>query len=183
MTRVLQGFAPHLTAEPRVRDLSDDDYASLAQTRRLSRRYQAFSERAAEAAGLEPRQYQLLLMLRGLAPNAQASVSDLADWLQVRHHSAVGLINRTEARGLVQRATDPHDGRRVRVRLTRAGRSALRRLALQHRDELRSIGPGLLETLRQAIATRAALSKPGTEGQRPRRYNDSDAPRGARAGT
>jgi DNA-binding MarR family transcriptional regulator len=147
-----------MTAEPGVRDLSDDDYTSLAQTRRLLRRYQAFSERVAEAAGLEPRQYQLLLVLRGLAPNAEANVSDLADWLQVRHHSAVGLINRTEARGLVQRATDPHDGRRVRVRLTRAGRAALRGLALQHRDELRSIAPGLLESLLHVIDAQAALT-------------------------
>jgi DNA-binding MarR family transcriptional regulator len=148
-----------MTAERAARDLSDDDYASLAQTRRLLRSYLAFSERAAAAAGLEPRQYQLLLMLRGLAPNAEASVSDLADWLQVRHHSAVGLVDRMEARGLVRRATDPRDGRRVRVTLTRGGRAALGALALQHQDELRAIAPGLLQTLRHVVERRAA---PGT---------------------
>src|SRR5919197_1840881 len=83
-----------------ARDLSDDEYASLAQARRLLRRYQAFSESAAAAAGLEPRQYQVLLMLRGLALDAEASISELAEWLQVRHHSVVGLIDRMEARGL-----------------------------------------------------------------------------------
>jgi DNA-binding MarR family transcriptional regulator len=141
-----------------ARDLSDDDYANLAETRRLLRRYQAFSERAAEAAGLQPRQYQLLLMLRGLAPKAEASVTELADWLQVRHHSAVGLIDRMEGRGLVERATDPSDGRRVLVRLTGEGRAALRRLALQHRDELRALAPGLMQTLHRVVEAQAALT-------------------------
>src|SRR5215467_5209751 len=116
-----------------ARDVSDEDYASLAHTRRLLRRYQAFSERAAADAGLEPRQYQLMLMLRGLGGKNQATLSDLADWLQVRHHSAVGMVDRMEARGLVQRRSDPRDARRVRVHLTRAGHAALRGLALQHR--------------------------------------------------
>jgi len=149
-----------MTGERPPRDLSDEDYASLAQTRRLLRRFQAFSERAAADAGLEPRQYQLLLMLRGLTPDAQASVTDLAQWLQVRHHSAVGLVDRMEARGLVQRATDPEDGRRVLVSLTRAGRAALRALAVQHRDELRTIAPGLLQTLQRVVDAQAALSPP-----------------------
>jgi DNA-binding MarR family transcriptional regulator len=149
-----------MTAERAPRDLSDEDYASLAQTRRLLRHFQAFSERAASEAGLEPRQYQLLLMLRGLAPESEASVSDLAEWLQVRHHSAVGLIDRMEARDLVQRTTDPRDGRRVLVTLTRAGRAALRGLAVQHRDELQAIGPDLLETLRRVVEAQAARTPP-----------------------
>jgi DNA-binding MarR family transcriptional regulator len=140
------------------RDLSDDEYGSLAQTRRLLRRYQAFSERAAQAAGLEPRQYQVLLMLRGLAPDAQASISELADWLQIRHHSAVGLIDRMANRALVKRERDPEDGRRVLVTLTREGRSGLRGLALQHRDELRALAPSLLHALRQVVETRDATT-------------------------
>lgn len=127
-------------------DLSDDDYSSLAQTRRLLRSYLAFSEHAALAAGLEPRQYQLLLMLRGLTADGVASVSDLAEWLQVRHHSAVGLIDRMQARGLVERQSDPLDGRRVLVHLTQVGRSALRSLAVLHRDELGRVASGLLKT-------------------------------------
>jgi DNA-binding MarR family transcriptional regulator len=145
-----------MSAERARRDLSDDEYASLAHARRLLRRYQAFSERAAEAAGLEPRQYQVLLMLRGLAPNAEASVSELADWLQVRHHSAVGLIDRMTSRALVRRERDAHDRRRVLVSLTREGRSALKDLALQHRDELRALAPSLVETLRQVVETQAS---------------------------
>lgn len=129
-------------------DLSEADYASLADTRRLVRRYIAFSERAAQSAGIEPRQYQLLLMLRGLANTSGASLSDLADWLQVRHHSAVGMVDRMQVRGLLQRRPDPLDGRRVLVHITETGRAALRELALLHRDELRRIAPSLITSLR-----------------------------------
>jgi DNA-binding MarR family transcriptional regulator len=133
------------------RDLSDDEYASLARTRRMLRRIQAFSERAAAEADLRPRQYQLLLMLRGLAQDRDASVSDLADWLQVRHHTAVGLVDRMANRGLIERRTDPLDGRRVLVTLTNQGRTALRGLALRHRDELRVLAPSLLDALRHVL--------------------------------
>ena len=130
-------------------DLTDADYRGLAQFRYLLRRFLRFSERAADATGLEPRQYQLLLVLRGLAPLAGASVSDIAEWLQVRHHSAVGLVDRTEARMLVARRADPDDGRRVLVTLTPAGRSALAALARLHRDELGRLAPMLLQALQQ----------------------------------
>ena len=133
-------------------DLADADYANLATTRRLLRGYLAFSERAAEATGLEPRQYQALLMLRGLTPSGLASVSDLADWLQVRHHSAVGLVDRMQARALVRREPDPGDGRRVLVRLTSGGRSILASLAVLHRDELRRVAPDLLRALHAVTA-------------------------------
>ena len=130
-------------------DLSDADYHSLAETRRLLRRIQSFSERAAEIAGLRPRQYQLLLMLRGLAGERGATVTDLAEWLQVRHQTAVGLVDRMASRGLLRRQTHPDNGRKVLVTLTPDGRVALRALAVQHRDELRALAPGLVHALRQ----------------------------------
>jgi len=133
-----------------VTDLSEGEYASLARFRYLLRQYLAFSERAATAAGLESRQYQLLLALRA-RPGGGASVTDLAEALQVQHHSAVGLIDRTSARGLVERQPDPDDGRRVLVVLTSTGRAALANLAVQHRDELRRVAPGLLQAIRDAL--------------------------------
>jgi DNA-binding MarR family transcriptional regulator len=133
-------------------DLSDRDYANLAETRRLLRRYLAFSEHAAETAGLEPRQYQLLLMLRGLGRDGVASVSQLADWLQVRHHSAVGLVDRMTLRGLVERRRDAQDGRRVLVGLTPNGHSALKGLAVLHRSELRRLAPSLRTTIEQLLS-------------------------------
>ena len=137
-----------MLATPSSMDLTDEAYSNLALTRRLTRRYLAFNEQAAESIGLEPQQYQLLLMLRGLSPVGAAGVTDLTDWLQIRHHSAVGLVDRLQARGLVERRSDPIDGRRVRVSLTRRGRSALRELALLHRDELRR---RLVEQLQQLV--------------------------------
>lgn len=132
-------------------DLTDAEYASLAHTRRLLRRFQAFSEHAAQAASLEPRQYHLLLMLRGLATDQGASISDIAEWLQVRHHTAVGLLDRMESRPLVRRQSDPLDGRRVLVTLTSDGRVALRTLARQHTLELRRTAPALLDALRRLV--------------------------------
>jgi DNA-binding MarR family transcriptional regulator len=133
-------------------DLSDRDYTSLAETRRLLRSYLAFSEHAAETAGLEPRQYQMLLMLRGLGDDGVASVSQLADWLQVRHHSAVGLVDRMTDRGLVHRRRDAQDGRRVLVGLTPSGHSALKALAVLHRSELRRLAPGLLTSFAHLLS-------------------------------
>ena len=140
-----------MSVQLRAPDLSDDAYTSLAETRRLLRRIHAFSERAAEAVGLRPRQYQLLLMLRGLATNRDASVSDLAEWLQVRHHTAVGLVDRMVSRGLLERQSDPLDGRRVLVTLTDRGQMALRGLAVQHRDELQALAPSLVHALQHVL--------------------------------
>ena len=140
-----------MSVQLRAPDLSDDAYTSLAETRRLLRRIHAFSERAAEAVGLRPRQYQLLLMLRGLATDRDASVSDLAEWLQVRHHTAVGLVDRMVSRGLLERQSDPLDGRRVLVTLTDRGRMALSGLAVQHRDELRALAPSLVHALQHVL--------------------------------
>jgi DNA-binding MarR family transcriptional regulator len=135
-------------------DLDDAGYAELAGTRRLLRGYLAFSERAAEAAGLEPRHYQALLMLRGLTARGSTSISELADWLQVRHHSAVGLVDRMVARGLVSRREDPLDGRRVLVQLSAEGRGVLASLAVLHRDELRRVAPALVRAL-QAVSAQS----------------------------
>ena len=136
------------------RELSSAEYRSLASFRQQLRRYIRFSERAATEAGLEPRQYQLLLMLRGLAPGGQASVSDIAEWLQVRHHSAVGLVDRIAMRGMAERRPDPSDGRRVLVALTPEGRAALAGLAMLHRAELRRVAPALVEALQQLLGAR-----------------------------
>lgn len=140
-----------------VAELNSQEYANLAQTRRMMRRYLAFSESAAESAGIEPQHYQLLLMLRGLTPDGAATVSDLADWLQIRHHSAVGLVDRMQARGLVERRAHPVDRRYVLVGLTSHGRAALRSLAVLHRDELLRLAPSLMQSLRQVIGSPAEV--------------------------
>lgn len=93
--------------------------------------------------GLPPQQYQLLLALKGFPGREWATVRELADRLQRRHHSVVELINRAQRQGLIERAADPSDGRAVRVLLTKAGEQVLVRLSALHRDELRRMGAAL----------------------------------------
>ena len=136
-------------------DLSDEDYRALAEFRRELRRFLHFSEQSARAAGLEPQQHQLLLALRGLAPDQAAPVGAIADWLQIQHHSAVELVDRAAEHGLVVREPDTVDRRRVLVRLTPRGQAVLRDLSLRHQAELRSAAPALLAALGPLLGAQA----------------------------
>src|SRR5215510_1300958 len=128
--------------------LTAADYRALAEFRYQLRRFLSFSEEAARSTGLEPQQHQLLLGVKGLSRGRPATIGALADWLHLRHHSMVELVDRTEARGLVRRERGEGDRRQVLVRLTALGESLLSRLALVHRAELRIVGPALLRALR-----------------------------------
>jgi DNA-binding MarR family transcriptional regulator len=92
---------------------------------------------------MTPQQYQLLLALKGFPGREWATVSELADRLQLRHHSVGELVSRVQLQDLVTRAPDPTDARLVRVQLTKHGERALARLSALHRDELRSLGTAL----------------------------------------
>jgi DNA-binding MarR family transcriptional regulator len=129
--------------------LSDGDYQALARFRHALRVFQRLSEEAARDAGVTPAQHQLLLSVRGHAGDAPPVVSDLAEALQLRHHSVVELVDRAEAAGLVRRTADPDDQRRQHVRLTRKGSALLERLSLVHRDELRRFRVEMLDVLRE----------------------------------
>lgn len=111
------------------------DYQQLGEFRYALRRFLRFSEEAAREAGISPGQYQLLLFVRGFQPGSP-TVADLAERLQVRHQSAVGLIDRCARAGLVRRRTDTEDARRVRVALTPRGTRTLSRLVSRHVREL-----------------------------------------------
>jgi DNA-binding MarR family transcriptional regulator len=128
------------------------DYTALARFRFELRRFLHFSERAAQAAGIEPQQHQLLLALKGL-PGADdpPTVGNLATWLAIQHHSAVELVDRAVARGLVRREQDARDRRRVLVYLTDDGEALLDRLSVQHHAELQTTAPALLEALRHVL--------------------------------
>jgi DNA-binding MarR family transcriptional regulator len=129
------------------------DYAALARFRLELRRFLAFSERASHALGLEPQQHQLLLVLRGFgSADRPPTIRDIAEWLLIQHHSAVELVDRAAARGLVRRHHDEHDRRRVLVELTAEGEAVLAQLSQQHREELESSAPELLEALHSVLA-------------------------------
>jgi DNA-binding MarR family transcriptional regulator len=131
----------------RKRDLDDSAYAALARFRHQLRKFIAFSESAARKVGLEPRQHQLLLALRGLDPATAPSVQTLAEHLVLRHHTVVELLDRLEAADLVRRVRLPEDRRRARVSITKHGLEVLRQLSAAHLDELRMQAPALVGVL------------------------------------
>jgi len=111
------------------------DYQALAGIRRGMRQFLEFSAGAAGAAGLTPAQHQALLAIKGM--QGPVTVGSLAEWLGVRPHSAVGLVNRLVTLKLVARVADPADRRRMRLRLTKRAEAKLAALSQIHRAELR----------------------------------------------
>jgi DNA-binding MarR family transcriptional regulator len=126
----------------------DAKFIAQAEFRYQIRRFLHFSEAAARRAGLHPQQYQLLLAIRGLPPEHQATIGHLAERLQLQHHSAVELINRAERRGFVKRTGDRADRRQVIVHLTKKGETLLTKLAQEHRNELSIAAPALVRALK-----------------------------------
>ena len=116
--------------------LSDRDYRSLLRLRTRLRGFLHWSEEQAKAAGLTAGQHQLLLAVRGHDDPRGPTIGEVADYLFIRHHSAVGLVDRADAAGLIRRAEDPDDRRAVRLSLTAAGAAALARLSALHIEEL-----------------------------------------------
>ncbi len=133
------------------RTLTLADYESLAELRYQIRRFLHFSEQASRRAGLEPHQHQLMLALKGLPGRVRPRIGELAERLQIRHHSTVELVNRLSAGGFVQRYRMGEDRREVWLSLTPKGEKVLRELSLHHRAELRLRGPALVAALRRAI--------------------------------
>jgi DNA-binding MarR family transcriptional regulator len=136
-----------------VKALASSDYESLAELRYQIRRFLHFSEQASRTAGLEPHQHQLMLALKGLPKTVRPRIGELAERLQIRHHSAVELVNRLSAGGYVRRHRGGEDGREVLLSLTPKGEKVLRELSLHHRAELRLRGPALIAALRRVIHT------------------------------
>jgi DNA-binding MarR family transcriptional regulator len=137
------------------RRLDQQDYWRLAEFRYLLRGFLAFSETAAADAGLTPRQHQALLAIKGASRDAVPTIGYLAERLRIQHHSAVELVDRLVDAGLLARAHDVHDRRRVVLKLTRAAEARLGRLSASHLDELNRIRPALLELLGQSKAQSA----------------------------
>jgi len=131
--------------------LSNADYRSLAALRYEIRKFLSFSEQAAREAGIEPQQHQLLLAVRGLPETLRPTIRTISERLCVQHHTAVALVDKLEARGLLQRERSTLDRREVLLRLTEDGAELLRGLSTQHRQQLQTVGPALLTAL-QTIA-------------------------------
>ena len=125
---------------PRLRT---EDYRRLLELRTGLRRFFRWSQEQATTAGLTPAQHQLLLAIRGHPGASGPTIGEVAGHLLLRHHSAVGLVDRAEAAGLVHRVPDPQDHRVVRLGLTREGADRLEELSGAHLEELRRLAPRL----------------------------------------
>lgn len=131
-----------------TRRLTNADYQQLAAFRRELRRYMRWAEDRAADAGLTSMQHQLLLAIRARGRHAAPTVGELADELLLRHNSAVGLVDRAQAAGLVSRRTDTADHRVVRVAVTDQGHHSLGHLAALHISEVERLGAQLRDFTR-----------------------------------
>jgi DNA-binding MarR family transcriptional regulator len=142
-------------------DITINEYRALADFRYNIRRYLRFSEQAARQAGVEPQQYQFLLAIKGMPDDVRCTVGELAERMQIQHHSTVELVDRMTERGLVARKRGSEDRREVLVQLSAKGEKLLRDLVIHHRNELKELAPGLTQALRKVMAssTRSSSSK------------------------
>jgi DNA-binding MarR family transcriptional regulator len=133
----------------RPRPLIKAQYETLAEFRYALRQFIHFSEKAAQAAGITAQQHQALLAIKGFPGRDRVTVGELAERLQLRHHSTVGLVDRLVVEKLVARAPSTEDRRQVFLQLTSRGENVLAKLSSAHRQQLRRMGPGLSRLLKQ----------------------------------
>ena|SRR5579875_2869582 len=132
-------------------EMPSNSYEALAEIRYQIRRFLHFSEQMANEAGIKPQQHQLLLMVKGMPPGKKATISEVAERLQIQHHSAVELVDRLVERGFVERRRDTQDQRCVIVCLTDQGEAMLQRLSMVVLAEMRQTGPALVQALSQLV--------------------------------
>ncbi len=136
------------------------DYRALAELRCRIRQFLSAGDAAARKAGLEPQQYLLLLAVRGLPEDMEATIGMLAERLALKHNSAVELVNRLETRGYVRRSRTGKDRRRVLVSLLPGGVRVVEQVARQRITELRGDGAALVHAFRALRGTKVKLRKP-----------------------
>ncbi len=122
---------------------SKTEYEILAEFRYTLRRFLRFSESAAGEVGLTPQQHQALLAIKGFPGREKITIGELAERLQVRHHSAVGLADRLEAEKLIVRSPGTDDRRKVYISLTAHGDTMIQKLSALHHEELLRLTPQL----------------------------------------
>lgn len=132
--------------------ISDRDYTRLLTLRTRLRRFEHWSAQQAAAQGLTAAQHQLLLAIRGHPGTTPPTVGQIADYLMIAHNAAVGLADRTEKLGLLQRTRDEGDHRVVRLTLTELGAERIAGLSEAHLEELKSMDT-LIDALNDALST------------------------------
>ena len=140
--------------EPQVQQsqFSETDYQDQADFRCAYRQFQRFAEEQARAAGITPQQHFLLLVVRGHRNHPRVNIGEIADALQIRHHGASLLVDRSVKRGLLHRAEDPDDRRRVHVWLSEDGQKILDIIMAANRRKLGALQEMLFrDSLQQAL--------------------------------
>src|SRR5215471_2138255 len=140
------------------KDLSTAEYQALAEMRYHIRKFLREGDTVASETGLEPQQYLLLLMIRGIPSGQEATVSNLAERLVLKHHSVVELIDRMEAHGYVRRSRSREDRRSVLVSLLPRGEKLLERVAQHRVGELRASGAALANAIAALLKNSHALN-------------------------
>jgi len=129
--------------------ITKTEYEILAAFRYSLRQFLHFSEEAAQSVGLTPQQHQVLLSIKGFPGRDRITVKELAERMQIRHHSAVGLVDRLVAQGLLKREPSRIDRRQVYVTLSTQGLALLEQLSSIHKEELRHTLPELQKLIEQ----------------------------------
>lgn len=145
--------------------LPDESYTRLLALRTGLRHFERWSEQQAQAAGLTPAQHQLLLAVRGHGDSRGPTIGEVADYLLLRHHSAVGLVDRADAAGLVTRTRDPEDHRVVRIQLTKVGAKRLEALSTLHLEELERLALEIPGAWRDLAPVQRLHGFPGTPSE------------------
>lgn len=124
-------------------------YETLAELRYALRQFLRFSENAAQAAGVTPQQHQAMLTIKGFPGRDHITIGELAERLQILHHSAVGLANRLAVERYVRRVSSRKDRRQVYLALTTRGEIVLEKLSAVHREQLQRVGPQITQLLKR----------------------------------
>jgi DNA-binding MarR family transcriptional regulator len=138
-------LSPQFQINPSVsrkrKPITKHDYEMLAAFRYCLRQFLRFSEDAAHRSGVTPQQHQVLLAIKGFPGRAFVTVGELAERLQLAHHSTVGLVDRLQKHKFIKRTLNAQDHRKVHVKLTAKGERVLEKLSAEHREQLRRLGP------------------------------------------
>jgi DNA-binding MarR family transcriptional regulator len=132
--------------------LNSPDFETLASFRYHVRRFLRFSKDLLISEDLTPDQYQALLAIRASTSRGSLSIRDLAEQLQVRHHSTVGIVDQLVLRAAIVREVAPDDRRKILLTLTPKGEELIQRLAPPHHKELSRLSPEIIETLQRISA-------------------------------
>jgi len=134
-----------------AKEISRAEYQALAEFRYQLAGFLRRRRNAAQDAGIEPQQYELMLAVKGLAGDKKPTIKQIAEQLRLKHHSAVELTTRLVKRGLIRRERSKEDRRSVLLSVTKEGQRALDQVVHYSLHQLRDEAPGLLKTLSRLV--------------------------------